>query len=73
MVWYMYSHEKKWAYSLVMSTRVLSQHRTAYHTGTRVLAGKPKLSPFLVQSFKETLQYCDEWRKFKSVGQSVIV
>ena len=27
---------------------------------------------FLVQSFKETLQYCDEWRKFTSVIQSVI-
>ena len=26
---------------------------------------------FLVQSFKETLQYCDEWRKFTSVSQSV--
>ena len=26
--------------------------------------------PFLVQSFKETLQYCDEWRKFTSVSQS---
>ena len=25
---------------------------------------------FLVQSFKETLQYCDEWRKFTSVIQS---
>ena len=29
--------------------------------------------PFLVQSFKETLQYCDEWRKLTSVSQSVIV
>ena len=27
--------------------------------------------PFLVQSFFETLQYCDEWRKFTSVSQSV--
>ena len=26
---------------------------------------------FLVQSFKETLQYCDEWRKFTSVSDSV--
>ena len=26
---------------------------------------------FLVQSFKETLQYCDEWRKFTSVSQTV--
>ena len=26
---------------------------------------------FLVQSFKETLQYCDEWRKFTSVSESV--
>ena len=26
---------------------------------------------FLVQSFFETLQYCDEWRKFTSVSQSV--
>ncbi len=26
-------------------------------------------SSFLVQSFKETLQYCDEWRKFTSVIQ----
>ena len=25
------------------------------------------LCSFLVQSFKETLQYCDEWRKFTSV------
>ena len=25
---------------------------------------------FLVQSFFETLQYCDEWRKFTSVSQS---
>ena len=25
----------------------------------------------LVQSFKETLQYCDEWRKFTSVSESV--
>ena len=25
---------------------------------------------FLVQSFKETLQYCDEWRKFTSAIQS---
>ena len=24
---------------------------------------------FLVQSFFETLQYCDEWRKFTSVSQ----
>ncbi len=23
---------------------------------------------FLVQSFKETLQYCDEWRKFTSIS-----
>ena len=30
------------------------------------------LSLFLVQSFKETLQYCDEWRKFTSAIQSVI-
>ena len=29
------------------------------------------LESFLVQSFKETLQYCDEWRKFTSVSQSV--
>ncbi len=27
----------------------------------------------LVQSFFETLQYCDEWRKFTSVIQSYIV
>ena len=27
--------------------------------------------PFLVQSFKETLQYCDERRKFTSVSHSV--
>ena len=27
---------------------------------------------FLVQSFKETLQYWDEWRKFTSVSQSDI-
>ena len=26
---------------------------------------------FLVQSLFETLQYCDEWRKFTSVSQSV--
>ena len=26
---------------------------------------------FLVQSFFETLQYCDEWRKFTSVSDSV--
>ena len=25
---------------------------------------------FLVQSFKETLQYCDEWRIFTSDSQS---
>ena len=25
---------------------------------------------FLVQSFLEILQYCDEWRKFTSVSQS---
>ena len=25
---------------------------------------------FLVQSFKETFQYCDEWRKFHSVRQA---
>ena len=25
--------------------------------------------PFLVQSFFETLQYCDEWRKFTSVSE----
>ena len=31
-------------------------------------AKKPQL---LVQSFKETLQYCDEWRKFQSVSESV--
>ena len=24
-----------------------------------------------MQSFKETLQYCDEWRKFTSVSDSV--
>ena len=30
-----------------------------------------KVIPFLVQSFFETLQYCDEWRKFTSVSQSV--
>ena len=30
-----------------------------------------KLPSFLVQSFKETLQYCDEWRKFTSVSDSV--
>ena len=30
-----------------------------------------EISPFLVQSFFETLQYCDEWRKFTSVSQSV--
>ncbi len=29
-------------------------------------------SHFLVQSFFETLQYCDEWRKFTSVSHSVI-
>ena len=28
-------------------------------------------SSFLVQNFKETLQYCDEWRKFTSVSESV--
>ena len=27
------------------------------------------LKPFLVQSFFETSQYCDEWRKFTSVSQ----
>jgi hypothetical protein len=26
---------------------------------------------FLVQSFFETVHYCDEWRKFTSVSQSV--
>ena len=26
---------------------------------------------FLVQSFKETLQYCDEWGKFTSDSQTV--
>ena len=29
------------------------------------------LLSFLVQSFFETLQYCDEWRKFTSVSQSI--
>ena len=27
---------------------------------------------FLVQSFKEILQYCDEWRKFTSVSRSAV-
>ena len=40
--------------------------------GVRGEGATPLLpSPFLVQSFKETLQYCDEWRKFTSVSQSV--
>ena len=30
-----------------------------------------RILSFLVQSFFETLQYCDEWRKFTSVSQSV--
>ena len=30
-------------------------------------------SAFLVQSFFETLQYCDEWRKFTSASQPAIV
>ena len=34
------------------------------------LVQNQQTSSFLVQSFKETLQYCDEWRKFTSVSQS---
>ena len=34
------------------------------------LCDKP--NSFLVQSFKETLQHCDEWRKFTSVSHRVI-
>ena len=47
--------------SLQVTNSVLPLSRSAANIGM-----------FLVQSFKETLQYCDEWRKFTSVIQSVI-
>ncbi len=40
---------------------------------TKKVSSTKNVRPFLVQSFFETLQYCDEWRKFTSVIQSSVI
>ena len=40
-----------------------------HFNGQRNMAEDNINNAFLVQSFKETLQYCDEWRKFTSASE----
>ena len=65
------SSEKEKLFKFQDTSFELSPHALPQKSGAIVVVLWYKtMHSFLVQSFKETLQYCDEWRKFTSVSQS---